>query len=230
MDIKQFAFFIIALLAIFSPAASISIFATSTKHLARKTQRRMAKRIALIYLVITLFFYLAGQIILQVLGVSIESLQVVGGVLLLLAGIPLCTNLPMPGQNLDKVEDTKWRSIVVVPLTFPITVGGAGLSYVIVTAGVIQGVTDNLIICGGIFVVAFLIWLTYYFAGPISDKLGAGGTDILSKVAGIILMAIGFMILAQGLISSFPGLAGDKSPEELQQNMVTQPINVNSPK
>ncbi|MBU0731972.1 hypothetical protein KKC88_03775 [Patescibacteria group bacterium] len=229
MDIKTFFLFIIALLAIFSPAASISIFASSTKHFARSTQRKMALRIALIYLVITLSFYLGGQIILQVLGISISALQVVGGLLLVIAGIPLCTNLPVPGQNFDEIEDTKWKSIVIVPLTFPITVGGAGLSYVIVTSTVISGVFDNLIICAGIIFVAFFIWLTYYFAGPISEKLGGGGRDILSKVAGIILMALGFMILAQGMLATFPGLAGNASQEQLQQQSpITQPINVNS--
>lgn len=228
MSIETFFLFVIALLAIFSPAASISIFATSTKHFARQTQRKMARRIAVVYLVVTLVFYIAGQFILQVLGISIDALQVVGGILLMIAGLPLCTNLPVPGENFDNVEDTKWRSIVIVPLTFPITVGGAGLSYVIVTAGAVSGIGDNLIICGGIVLVALVIWLTYHFAGPISDKLGAGGTDILTKVAGIILMALGFMILAQGLISSFPGLAGNTPPEELQKNTLTKPINVNS--
>ena len=224
----MFFLFVIALLAIFSPAASISIFATSTKHFARKTQRKMAFRIALIYLGVMLLFFIGGQIILQVLGISIDALQVVGGLLLMLAGIPLCTNIKIPGQDLDKIEDTKWKSIVIVPLTFPITVGGAGLSYVIVTAGAVPGVVNNLIISGAIMLVAFLIWLTYYFAGPISEKLGPGGTDILTKVAGIILMALGFMILAQGLITAFPGLAGNTPPEDLKKNTLTKPINVNS--
>jgi multiple antibiotic resistance protein len=226
MDINSFFMFVVALLAIFSPAASISIFATTTKHFPRKTQRKMARHIALIYLGITLVFYIGGQVVLQVLGISIDALQVIGGLLLMIAGIPLCTNMSFPGQNLDNIKDTNWKSIVIVPLTFPITVGGAGLSYVIITAGVINGIADNLIICGGIIVVAIIIWLTYYFAGPISDKLGPGGTDILSKVAGIILMSLGFMILAQGLLSTFPGLAGNKDPAQIQQNSITQPENI----
>lgn len=228
MTIETFFLFVIALLAIFSPAASTSIFATSTKHFSRATRKKMARRIALIYLLVTLTFYIAGQIILQVLGISIEALQVVGGMLLMIAGLPLCTNLPVPGENFDKVDDTKWRSIVIVPLTFPITVGGAGLSYVIVTAAAVSGIVNNLIVCGGIVLVSLIIWLTYHFSGPIYDKLGAGGTDILTKVAGIILMALGFMILAQGLISTFPGLAGNTPPEDLQKNTLTKPINVNS--
>lgn len=227
MDINSFFIFVIALLAIFSPAASISIFATSTKHFSRKTQRKMARHIALIYMGITLVFYVCGQIVLQVLGISIDALQVVGGLLLMIAGIPLCTNIIFPGHDLDKTKDTNWKSIVIVPLTFPITVGGAGLSYVIITAGVVDGIVNNLIICGGIAVVAFVIWLTYFFAGPISDKLGPGGTDILSKVAGIILLSLGFMIMAQGLLSTFPGLVGNKDPAQIQQNSITQPKNIN---
>ena len=206
MEFKQFFLFIIGLLAIFSPAASISVFANATKDYARDIQRKMAKRIALFYLVIILLMTWAGQIVLNILGISVESLQAVGGVLLILAGLPLCISYGSAQKEEEKIKSKSWRSVLMVPLTFPITVGGAGISYVIVIAGQDKGIFDLAALSLCVAIVTFTIWLTYYFAGPITKKLGPGGIDILSKVAGIILMALGFTIMAAGLTTLFPGL------------------------
>ncbi|MBU0670623.1 MAG: MarC family protein [Patescibacteria group bacterium] len=207
MDINQFVLFVIGLLAIFSPAASISVFANSTKGFSRDIQKTMALRITLFYLLIILVMAWGGQIILKVLGISVESLQVVGGLLLIIAGLPLCINYGTSDAQAQILKSKDWKNILMVPLTFPITVGGAGISYVIITMQESTGLTDSLLITLGILITGFLIWLTYYFAGPISSKLGPGATDIFSKIAGIILMALGVTILAAGVTTLFPGLA-----------------------
>jgi multiple antibiotic resistance protein len=55
--------------------------------------------------------------------------------------------------------------------------------------------------------IGLLFWLVLYFAGPISRKLGVTGMNIVSKIMGMVLTAIAFQMLANGLKELLPGLA-----------------------
>ena len=82
------------------------------------------------------------------------------------------------------------------------------IAYVIAQASVHDSVSDLLMISGVCVALSLLIGLTYYYAGPISERLGSNGMAIIARVMGIVLLAIGFAILTQGLRDLLPGLAG----------------------
>jgi small neutral amino acid transporter SnatA (MarC family) len=75
-----------------------------------------------------------------------------------------------------------------------------------------MGMARNLVDYIGITAVIILdgisIWLTYFVAGPLSRRISKTGNDILVRIGGIIVLALGFMIFTQGLRELLPGLGG----------------------
>lgn len=80
-----------------------------------------------------------GQWLLEVLGVSVTGLIATGGLALLLVWLPLMLQGGKPEPSEEQIEAAEhqkdWRSVVVVPLPFPLSVGGANAA-IVITEGV----------------------------------------------------------------------------------------------
>ena len=74
----------------------------------------------------------------EILGITVAGVTVTAGLVLMLAGLPLMLrgNEREPAEHGSDpaVGEKSWRSVVVVPLTFPFSVGGATAAIVISTA------------------------------------------------------------------------------------------------
>jgi multiple antibiotic resistance protein len=160
-----------------------------------------------------------GQWLLEVLGVTVSGLTVAGGIALLLTGLPLMLNgtnrQPTKDDIVEASEQEDWRSIVVVPLTFPLSVGGATAAIVIATASrwdTVPNLTAITLVCA---LMALIVFATHYFSGPIAEKLSPGNMDILARLSGVVLVAIAAQLLVRGTIE----LAVDAGLDRLLTNL-----------
>lgn len=91
-----------------------------------------------------------------------------------------------------------WRSVVFVPFTFPLTIGGATVGLLIGFRANVSGTTGV-----GALVVAALAYsavtgLCVYIAGHAQRRLSERGRSVLDRVAGILLTAIAATLIASG--------------------------------
>ena len=116
----------------------------------------------------------------------------------------------------DKVEgEENWRSVVVVPLTFPFSVGGATAAIVISTASRYDSPLDLTVISLVCVLAALVIGATHYFSGPIARRLSPQRMDILTRISGIILVSIAAQLLVRGVVE----LAVDAGLNRLLANL-----------
>jgi multiple antibiotic resistance protein len=148
------------------------------------------------------------------LGVTADALSVTGGIALLIAGLPMMLKgekEPEAGDELREkaLEETQeWRSMVVVPMTFPMSIGGTTAAFVVSATGLAENALDLLAISGVVLLFCIVIWLTHLYSPPIGKAVGPGGRDILTRVGGIVMVAISVELVASGLQGLFPVLAG----------------------
>src|SRR5437899_6417830 len=71
------------------PIGNVAIFAGLTASLTRAERRRTALRATVYAAVILVVAVVAGQIILDGIGIHLHSLQVAGGIILFLFGLPM---------------------------------------------------------------------------------------------------------------------------------------------
>ena len=142
----------------------------------------------LVSLIIMLTFLYVGKIILQLLGVDINSFAVAGSIIILF----LATEMIL-GIKLYKDNNPKTASIV--PIAFPLIAGPGTLTTLIS----IKSEFNDLNIILAIIVNMVLVYIVLKSSEKIEKIIGAQGINILRKVFGIILLAIGIKLFTSNI-------------------------------
>lgn len=214
---NELLLFQIALFAVFSPFAVIGPYSVLTSGYPRKTQFRIAFRVGLYSALICILVGWGGEAVLKFLGISVEALGAAGGLVLILSSLPMIMRgesqrkKVKPAGEHDSYEgedDEGWETMVISPLVFPLTVGAGTISLVITQAGMVESIGDRLALTACLIIHGFVIHASYLFSVPMSSKLGGKGSAVITRVGGIILLSLAFIIFTNGLKVLLPGLAG----------------------
>jgi multiple antibiotic resistance protein len=199
------------LLTLFNPPSAMAAFATLASPYPRDIQQRMARRTAVFYATTILVVTWAGRPLLTLLGLSLPALRVAGGFVLLLAAVPMVTHYQR-GDARDEAKleagaaRSNWSQLVAVPLTFPLSIGGATVAAVIAATGsrpTLDRTIATSLVC---LVLTGVVWLTLRSAIPLTRRISPGSMAALTAVAGLLLLCIAFQVIAAGLRDLLPGL------------------------
>ena len=212
MHLRDIVLFATTLVAIVNPISSAVLFAAMAGRFGSDIQRQMANQSALAVLVILLVCAWMGRPLLQILGISVPMLQAAGGLILLLYGLRMVTVdevklTPAEHETADEVPEEAWKTLAVVPLAIPGTVGAGTITTVVVQATTFTTARDLIIITGVCVCTALVMWVTFRSAGPIARRLGPIGLNVVTRVMGILVSATAFGLLGRGIGGLLPGLA-----------------------
>lgn len=204
---------ILAFSVLINPFSALTLFLDLTRGYDIIARRKMAKISALTVFITISFFTIAGEQILKILGISIGSFQVAGGVLVFLIAINMMNgagNPVKPDQEYVDVEHMQEiipsTASAVVPLSIPMIIGPGGISTVIIYSSQVSGVwqVSAIIIAG--FLISMFCYLALMAAGKVSHFLGETGLNIMSRIMGMLLAAVAIEIIVSGLRTIFPDL------------------------
>ncbi|HEZ7361096.1 TPA: MarC family protein [Neisseria meningitidis] len=203
---------IVAFLVLINPFSALSLYLDLTNGHSRKVARTAA---VAVFAVIAVFALIGGTL-LKVLGISVGSFQVGGGILVLLIAISMMNGNDNPAkQNLGAQPETGQArparnagAIAVVPIAIPITIGPGGISTVIIYASAAKTYGDIALIIAAGLVVSAICYAILIVAGKVSRLLGTTGLTILNRIMGMMLAAVSVEIIVSGLKTIFPQLAG----------------------
>jgi multiple antibiotic resistance protein len=155
---------------------------------------------------ILLIALLVGELVLEFFGISMHSFRVAGGILLLLMSIAmLFGNRDTPEPN-DSVDGEATSSFAIVPLSTPLLAGPGAISTIILDAHKGSGIGHYTVLSLEIIFMGFVVWLTFLIAPWISQRLGRIGSDVFSRLMGLIIASIAVEFIAAGLRGLFPVL------------------------
>lgn len=200
--------FIAALFSMMNPIGNIGVFAGMTADRPNQI-KSIAWTCAFAVAVTLLIMTWLGPQLLHFFGVSIDSLRTAGGVIVMIIGLNMLFNKSSHKQSSAELEDAQSReSIAVVPLAIPLVAGPGTMTTVLIAAQQHPSVLSKFEVSGIIVVFSLLCGLLFSFAGPIARWLGKSGMGVATRVMGMILTAIAVGMLAAGLKTLLPGLAG----------------------
>lgn len=205
---EYFKFFV-ALVAVVNPVGMIPIFINLTAN--QKTQERhtTGNVAALAVGIILLLSLFTGEAILRFFGISVGSFRVGGGILILLMAIAML-NAKMSNirQTREEEMDSAVReSVAVVPMATPLLAGPGAISTVILHAQRHHSLLHSLYLGLAIIALAGLTALLMRLAPHISQWLGKTGINIVTRLMGLVMAAMGVEFIAHGLKQLFPILA-----------------------
>lgn len=198
----------LALLALVNPLGAVPIFISLTQDMVREERRKTVLTAAATVALVIILSGLLGQRIIDFFGISIGSLQVGGGLVILLTALSML-NAKEAGARTTPEETSEAEtkaSIAVVPLAIPFLTGPGSISTVIVYASRIKGWTQylGLLITG--VAMAMLVVIALSMADRIARLLGRTGINIASRLMGMILAALAVEIIVDGLQRLLPVL------------------------
>ena len=204
---------ILAFMVLINPFGALTLFLDSTHGYSLNNRRKVA-RIACLTIFITIsFFTLAGETLLKLLGISIGSFQLAGGILVFLIALNMMNgegNPVKPDQENFDVDHLQGApptmAAAVVPITIPMMIGPGGISTVIIYSSQVTGILQvSAILIAGLFISLFC-YVALMAAGRISRLLGDTGLNIMSRIMGMLLAAVSIEIIVNGLRTLFPDL------------------------
>lgn len=201
---------ILAFVVLINPFSALGLFLNITKGYSTHDRKKVAQIACLTVLITISFFTLLGEALLKVLGISVGSFQVAGGILVFLIAINMMNGGGNPVKpNEDEVEvNSSLVASAVVPLAIPMMIGPGGISTVIIYSSQVKGMFQvGMILMAGLCISLFC-YASLMAAGRISRFLGDTGLNILSRIMGMLLAAVAIEILVNGLRTIFPTLLG----------------------
>lgn len=201
--------FFVAMIIMMNPLGSLSIFLELTRKLSLQKQRRIALSCGFAITVIMLVTIWTGKDLLTLLGITIPSFRFAGGIILLLMGLSMLQSRESPVSHTSEDDEAakERESVAVVPLALPIIIGPGAISTLIIASNDYPQLLNKMWMSGLCCFLAFNMCLILYFGHPIAKLVGASVIKVVTRIMGMIIMAIAVGMLADGLIGLLPALA-----------------------
>lgn len=209
-QISVYLKFFIGLLAIVNPVGSIPIFLDACRDMDPGERNATGQRVFVTVLTVLLVVLLSGEFILRFFGITINAFRVAGGILLFIMALSMLhARVSSTKQTLEEAQDMETRdSVGIVPLGIPLLAGPGAISTVILYSQQYHDGVDTVILGCIIVLVALTVWLCLRVSPWIRRMMGQTGINIITRIMGLIMAAIGVEIIATGLKGLFPALVG----------------------
>jgi multiple antibiotic resistance protein len=201
--LQQFIYNCVTFVVIIDPVGTAAIFAGLAGGEAAEFRRRMALRGTAVAFGLALFFAFGGEFLLRALGVSLPAFQVAGGALLFL----LATDMVFARHSglrqttaAETREAQRSLDISVFPLAVPLLAGPGCLTSIVLLMRQTEGApAAEALVVLALALVMLGALVSLLAAGRLVALLGVTGTNVISRVLGIILAALAAELLLSGL-------------------------------
>ncbi len=206
----EYSRFVVALFAILTPFAAIPLFLNLTADQTGKERARTARTAIATIAILLVTSAVLGDTILRLIGTSLASFRVGGGLVLLLMALSMLNaRVSSVQQTPDEVREAISKDAVgVVPIGIPLLAGPGSISAVIIQMERGSDYGHQALVIACILFVCALVWGALALATFIGERLGRTGLNILNRIFGLLLAAIAVEVIAAGLRGLFPGFAG----------------------
>jgi multiple antibiotic resistance protein len=202
----------LALLAIVEPLGAIPLFLQATAGQSPAAQRAYARFLGIVVATALVIAGLVGEQLLDLLSISLASMRVGGGVIVLMVAIAMVLGQQhtVTRTAAEKAEAEELRGRGLVPLGIPLLVGPAAFSFML-THSHWQRPLDLLTVMLPALLVGLLTWLCFHSAVQLHQRLTPATLSVIERIAGFLLAGIAVELMAAGLRELFP-LLGTSLP------------------
>jgi multiple antibiotic resistance protein len=210
---KHLALGFSALLPMINPVGSALIFLGLVGAQPEKVYKLLARRIAVNMILFFLIVELTGAYVLQFFGISLEIVQLAGGIVVAALGWSM---LNQQSSEKEKQDSDKQRNASVetsrglesktfYPFMFPVTAGPGSIVVMLTLSAhtTSRVITENLLARVGLMIavilLSVLVYLCYSYAPQLTRKVSPSTVHGILQVMAFIVFCIGAQIAWNGL-------------------------------
>lgn len=206
-------FFVYAFTSIFvivNPIGGILTFMALTNGMSEAERKHTAHRSVIIACILAIVFAIAGELILRLFNITVDSLRVAGGVLLFLVAIDMLhARTSRESVTPEEIRDaSKREDVSVFPIATPLLTGPGAITTVIIVIRTGKTIELKLITVLAILIIFAISYLIFRSAHRINILLGVTVSLVITRIMGLLLGAIAVDFIATGSWNIYQLLAG----------------------
>ncbi|MEM4590009.1 MAG: MarC family protein [Candidatus Micrarchaeia archaeon] len=185
----------IILLAILDPFMAAPPFLAMTRKMNEKERNSTLKEGVIIAGGIMLVALFLGMKLLELFGISIESFQIAGGILMFLLGTQIVL-----GQEIIKEKNEKdKKTTIALLLGTPLLAGPASITTMILISQS-NGLVPSIL---GLILALITTYFVMIIGNKIVKLIGTNTLEIISRFMGLLLAAFGIEFIKKGVFAIF---------------------------
>jgi len=189
------------------PIALVPIFASLTQGLNKDDIKKIYVQATIVSFFVLSLFYIFGTAILDLMGISMSSFKIIGGLFLVAIAFQMVLEQRQTRrQNTAEValDDESIQSLAIFPLAIPLIAGpGAMTTALLIAENNASNTTEILINFIPILIIVILVAFAMWLSASLSKKLGPTIIIVVQKIFGILLGALAIEFVVAGIIESF---------------------------
>ncbi len=167
----------------------------------KETISKIAFKSTLTIIMAFFIVLITGNFLLQLFGIEIDSLKVMGGIVLLLMAIKM-VNGSTDSKNQtseERAEALQHDEFAIIPLAIPITFGPGIFATVVIIRNQSENFISLLALILSFLFVSLIVYLAFRNSIYIRKYLGITGSKIISRLMGLIVGAIAVQFVISGI-------------------------------
>ena len=195
----------VILLTIIDPIGNIPLIIALTENKSDQDYKTITLKTCLAVVILLSISFLFGKYILAFFGIKMPAFELVGGFFLVYVACTMLTNSKNSFLNPEGAEEKE--DIAFMPMSFPLLVGPAAISSVIIQSQNITAWQAKLIFIGEFVVIGALIGVILKLSKIIQNTLGKAGIKFITQTMGLLLGSLAIGLIADALKLLLPGLS-----------------------
>jgi MarC family membrane protein len=199
-----FIYLFVALFSVLNPIGTVPIFVGLTQGDSKQECSRISLWTSINVFLILIISFFIGKYVLSFFGISIDSLRIAGGLIIVSSGFSLLSGKFNKKRGINKKIETdaqKRNDIALTPLAIPMLAGPGSISLLIAFYQEHNSTNELIIASLAIFAIAIAIFIILRSAHYLAQILGASGIVAISRIVGFIVIAIGIQYIVSALIN-----------------------------
>lgn len=196
---------LISLLTILTPFGVLPVYVTWTAGMNERAREHALRRTLFSVLATLLFFQWTGLFLFRIIGVELPSFQIAGGLIVASVAWSMLHANPSRTQTtpIEDQETMEKEDFSIVPLAIPMLSGPGAITTVILLSQQHRSIQGGMVLTLLIVVAVALLYPAFRLARPLFDRLGVTGTRVVTRVMGMLLLAIAVEFMVQGVHRAF---------------------------
>jgi len=197
-DLSSFGASFVLLFSVYDVIGTVPLFLALT-HDYKEQRGTIVRDAVIISTVILLVFASVGPLIFQLLGITIDDFKIAGGVILFIIAVDMLRGRISQTRTIAATE------IAAFPLATPLLAGPGSISTVMIEASPPYGLLEIYLVILLNSLIAFVILER---ASWVQRALGSNGTQVFTRVVGLLIAAIGVAFIREGIIAIVQSASG----------------------